>query len=327
VRAIVRMAANGASWLGRELGARLASLALLSVVAFSLAHLAPGDPADRLLRASGGEPTPEAVAAMRASLGLDRPLPEQYLTWLLHAVRLDFGRSYASGQPVATEFLARLPATLELTGAALLLVAVVGLSAGLLAAFAGGWTDGLIGGVALAASSAPAYLVGVLLITAFGVKLRWLPVTGSGQWDSVVLPALALAIGYLPLQVRLLRAGLTKALSEQFATVARAKGLSRQQVLLWHAAPRALGPSVQALGLAAAQMLGGVIVVETVFAWPGVGRLATESIFLRDYPVVQTYVLVLGTCYLLINVVTDLIHGVLDPTARKGLSVELVRQP
>jgi ABC-type dipeptide/oligopeptide/nickel transport system permease component len=166
----------------------------------------------------------------------------------------------------------------------------------------------------------------VLLVTAFSVKLRWLPVAGNSQWNSVVLPALALAIGYLPLQIRLFRAGLMSAMSEQFTTVARAKGLSRGQVLLRHAAPRALGPSVQALGLAAAQMLGGVIVIETVFAWPGVGRLATESILLRDYPVIQTYLLVLGVCYLLVNVVTDLIHGGLDPTARRALSTELVRR-
>ncbi|MBV9354587.1 MAG: ABC transporter permease [Chloroflexi bacterium] len=317
-------AVGGTSWLVRGLSVRLAALALLSVVAFGLVHLAPGDPADRLLRASGGEPTPEAVAAMRADLGLDRPLPEQYVVWLTHVVRLDFGRSYASGQPVADEFLDRLPATLELTAAALVMVVALGLGAGLLAAITGGWTDGLIRGVALAASSAPAYLVGVLLITAFGVRLHWLPVAGNSQWDSFVLPAMALAIGYLPLQVRLFRAGLLTALAEQFATVAQAKGLSRRQVLLRHALPRALGPNVQALGLAAAQMLGGVIVIETLFAWPGVGRLATESILVRDYPVIQTYLVVLGVCYLLINVTTDLIHGGIDPTARKGLSPEPV---
>jgi ABC-type dipeptide/oligopeptide/nickel transport system permease component len=323
----VLMVAGGTSWLARALGTRLAALALLSVVAFGLVHLAPGDPADRLLRASGGEPTPEAVAALRADLGLDQPLPEQYLTWLSRVVQLDFGRSYASGQPVADEFLDRLPATLELTGAALAIVVAVGLGGGLVAVFAGGWIDGLIRSVSLAASSAPAYLVGVLLITIFGVSLHWLPVAGDSQWNSFVLPALALAIGYLPLQVRLFRAGLLTAMAERFATVAHAKGLSRRQVLLRHAAPRALGPSVQALGLAAAQMLGGVIVIETVFAWPGVGRLATESILRRDYPVIQTYLLVLGVCYLLINVATDLVHGALDPTARRALSAELVHHP
>ncbi|MBV9581759.1 MAG: ABC transporter permease [Chloroflexi bacterium] len=320
------MLAEGTSWLARALGVRLAALLFLSVIAFGLVHLAPGDPADRLLRATGGEPTPEAVATLRANLGLDRPLPEQYVIWLTQVARLDFGRSYASGEPVANEFLDRLPATLELTGAALVIVAVLGLGGGLLAVFAGGWTDGLIRGVALTASSAPAYLVGVLLITAFGARLRWLPVAGDNQWNSVILPAVALAIAYLPLQVRLFRAGLATAMAEQFTTVAQAKGLSRRQVLLRHAAPRALGPSVQALGLAAAQMLGGVIIIETVFAWPGVGRLATESILRRDYPVIQTYLLVLGVCYLLINAATDVLHGALDPTARRALSPELVHR-
>jgi ABC-type dipeptide/oligopeptide/nickel transport system permease component len=320
------MVGDGTSWLARALGVRLAALVLLSVVAFGLVHLAPGDPADRLLRAAGGEPTPEAVAALRANLGLDRPLPEQYLIWLSQVVRLDFGRSYASGQPVADEFLERLPATFELTGAALAIVVALGLGGGLLAVSAGGWTDGVIRGVALAASSAPAYLVGVLLITAFGVRLRWLPVAGDTQWNSVVLPAVALAIGYLPLQVRLFRAGLATAMAQQFTTVAHAKGLSRRQVLMRHAAPRALGPSVQALGLTAAQMLGGVIIIETVFAWPGVGRLATESILRRDYPVIQTYLLVLGVSYLLINGLTDGLHAALDPTTRRALSAEPIHR-
>jgi peptide/nickel transport system permease protein len=321
------MVAGDTGWMARALGVRLSALLLLSAVAFGLVHLAPGDPADRLLRAGGGEPTPEAVAVLRTNLGLNRPLPEQYVIWLSQVVRLDFGRSYASGQPVANEFLERLPATLELTGAALCIVVVVGLGVGLLAVFAGGWTDGVIRGVALAASSAPAYLVGVLLITAFGVKLHWLPVAGDSQWNSVVLPAVALAIGYLPLQIRLFRSGLTTAMAEQFTKVAQGKGLSRRQVLLHHAAPRALGPSVQALGLAAAQMLGGVIIIETVFSWPGVGRLATESILRRDYPVIQTYLLVLGVCYLLINLLTDTVHGALDPTARRTLSAEPVHRP
>jgi peptide/nickel transport system permease protein len=297
------------------------TLLVLSVLAFALPRAAPGDPAAILLRGAGDEPSPEAVAALRAQLGLDRSPPQQYLLWLGRAVRGDLGVSFASRQPVAGEFFARLPATLQLAGAAALLTAVLGGGGGFLAALRrGGWPDRLTWLLALAGASLPAYWLGLLLGWVFGVLLGWLPVAGSGSWRHLVLPALTLALGFAALQIRLLRAGLLGALAEPFALTARAKGLSPGGVLWRHALPRAAGPAVQALGLAAAQMLAGAVVVETVFAWPGVGKLAVDSIARRDYPVVQAYVLIVGTVFVLVNLATDLVHAAVDPTARAGLS-------
>jgi peptide/nickel transport system permease protein len=260
------------------------------------------------------------VTALRARLGLDRSPPEQYAAWVGRALRGDLGVSYASRQPVAREFFDRLPATLQLAGAAVLLTAVLGFGGGLLAALRrGGWPDRLTWLLALLGASVPAYLLGLLLGWLFGVRLGWLPVAGSGSWQHLVLPALTLALGAAALQARLLRAGLLGALAEPFANTARAKGLSPGGVLRRHALPRAAGPSLQALGLAAAQLLAGAVVVETVFAWPGVGKLAVDSIARRDYPMVQAYVLVVGAGFVLVNLATDLLHAAVDPTARVTL--------
>ncbi|MBV9119893.1 MAG: ABC transporter permease [Chloroflexi bacterium] len=298
---------------------RLGTQALLTIIGFALAHAAPGDPAELILRGGGNEPAPEAVTAMRGKLGLDQPIPAQYFSWLGHIARLDFGTSFASGQPVASEFLDRLPATLELTGAALLLTILLGLGSGLVAVRRRGWTERLIRFAALMGSSAPSYWVGLLLISLFSVKLGWLPVAGITSWQSLLLPALALALAYIPLQARLFRASLLAALAEPLARVAFGKGLSARAVLLRHALPRALGPNIQALGLAAGQMIGGAIVIETVFSWPGVGQLATESLLRRDYPIVETYMLVLGAGFILVTFAADALQAWLDPTARDVL--------
>jgi peptide/nickel transport system permease protein len=300
---------------------RLQMLIVLSLVAFALAHLARGDPAEIMLRVGGPEPSPAAVAALHRQLGLDRPLPEQYVTWVGRAVRLDLGQSLVSRRPVMEEFRARLGATLELAGAGFLLAALFGLGGGLLgAAFRGGWVDRATWLLALAGASVPAYWVGLLLAYLFGVVLGWLPVAGNESGRHLILPAVTLACTYVGLQVRLVRASLLTALAEPFVVVARAKGLSRRQELLGHALPRAAGPSIHALGVAAGQMLGGAMVVETIFAWPGVGRLAVQSVFSRDYPMIQAYVLFLGTIFLAVNFVADLAHAWLDPTVRHALA-------
>lgn len=300
----------------RVAGTRLLTVGVLSLLAFALARSAPGDPAAILLRGAGDEPTAAAVQALRRELGLDRSLPEQYMAWAGRALRLDFGLSYASRRPVAQEFLARLPATLELTAATVVLTGLMGFGGGMLAALRRGWTDRLVGALAVAGAALPPFWIGLLLVYVFGIRLGWLPVAGSGSLRHLVLPALTLALGFGALHARLLRAGLLAALSEPFTLVARAKGLSRGAVLWRHALPRVLGANVQALGLAAGQMLAGTVVVEAIFAWPGVGKLAVDSIFRRDFPMVQAYVLVLGVVFSLLNALTDLCHAWLDPAAR-----------
>lgn len=305
--------------LARGLVGRGLALVVLSVLAFTLVHAAPGDPAAIALRAAGEEPTAEAVVALRAQLGLDRSLPEQYLAWAGRAVRLDFGRSLVSRRPVAETFLERLPATLLLAGAALALTAGAGLVGGLFAAQRpGGWRDRASWCWALLGAALPSYWLGLLLSLLFGVVLGWLPVAGAGEPRHVILPACTLAFSFAALQLRLLRAGLLGALAEPFSLVAEAKGLSRRELLWRHALPRALGVNLQALGLAAGHLLGGAVVAETVFAWPGVGRLVVESVFRRDFPIIQCYVLLIGGLYLAINLLADLLQAWADPTVRSA---------
>lgn len=308
----------------RALGIRLLSLFLLSTVAFGLAQAGP-DPAEALIRANGVEPTPAAVQALRHTLGLDRPLPAQYLRWLAGAVRGDFGVSFASRRPVAELFGERLPATLELAGTAFVLAVVVSLAGGLLAASRRhGGRDWATWVVALIGASVPTYFLGLLLAYLFGVRLRWLPVAGNEGWRSLVLPAVTLALGISASNLRLFRASLLAAMTEPWVLAARAKGSSEGQVLTRHAGRRALGPTVQALGVSAGYMLGGAVVVETVFAWPGVGKLAIDSVINGDFPMVEAYVVVMGAVFVAATLVVDIFHARIDPTA--DLSIGLVEQ-
>jgi peptide/nickel transport system permease protein len=290
-----------------SLSSRLAALALLSVIAFALARAAPGDPAAISLRSSGEEPTAEAIARLHAELGLDASWPEQYLRWLAGLAQLDLGLSLASRRPVGELILERLPATLELTAAAFGLTLLLGLAGGFAGAgLRGRRPDRLVWLLALVGASLPGFWLGQLLAGLFGVQLGWLPVAGRESAAAVLLPALTLALGHSAVQSRFLRAGLLGALAEPHALVAQAKGLAPGQVLRAHAWPLARGPQTLAFGLALGQMLAGALVVETVFAWPGLGRLAVDSLFRRDYPVVQAYVLLIGVQYLLLTALAEL---------------------
>lgn len=299
----------------RALGIRLLTLLLLSVVAFALAHAGP-DPAEALIRANGVEPTPVAVDALRHALNLDRALPAQYGHWLAGAIRGDFGISFTSRRPVAEVFGERLPATLKLAGTAFVLAVVVSLAGGLVAASRRhGGRDWATWVVALFGASVPTYFLGLLLTYFLGVRLRWLPVAGNEGWRSLILPAVTLALGISASNLRLFRASLLAAMAQPSITAARAKGLSEVQVLTRHAARRALGPTVQALGVSAGYMLGGAVVVETVFAWPGVGKLAIDSVINGDFPMVEAYVVVLGAVFVATTLVVDIVHARIDPTA------------
>jgi len=303
----------------RALGMRLFTLFVLSMVAFGLAHAGP-DPAEALIRANGVEPSPAALQALRHRLGLDRSLAAQYGHWLTGVFRGDFGISFASRRPVAEVFGERLPATLKLAGTAFALAVVVSLAGGLLAASRRhGGRDWATWVLALLGASVPTYFLGLLLAYSFGVRLRWLPVAGNEGWRSLVLPAVTLALGISASNLRLFRASLLAAMSEPWVITARAKGLSELQVLTRHAGHRALGPTLQALGVSAGYMLGGAVVVETVFAWPGVGKLAVDSVISGDFPMVQAYVVVMGAVFVATTLVVDVVHARVDPTADLGL--------
>ena len=292
----------------------LHSLALLvgvSLVVFLLLHIVPGDPAQVLL---GDQATPQRVVEVRRALGLDRPLPEQYWRFVSRAVQGDFGQSIRAMRPVLPYVVERLPATLELAAGALLISTGLGIPLGVLAAARRHsiW-DRLSMSLALAAQSAPNFWVGLILIALFSVKLGVLPVSGRGGLGHLVLPSVTLAIFFVGLVVRLTRSGMLEVLAQDYVRTAGAKGLPERLVIFRHALKNAMIPIVTVLGLQIGTLLGGAVVTETVFAWPGMGQLAVQAIYQRDYPVVQCIVLLLGGGFVLINWAVDVSYSFLDP--------------
>lgn len=289
----------------------------VSIITFGLVNLAPGDPAELILRAGGVEPTREAVEAMREDLGLNDPVFIQYGRWLWHAAHLDLGKSFRTGQPVAAEILYRFPATLELTCAAMALVVLFALPLGILAAlYRHALVDHLTRFGALAGASMPGFWLGLVLIYIFAVKLRLLPVMGRGGIDHLILPAITLAFGMTATYARLLRASMLEVLGQDFIRVARAKGLAEKWVIGRHALKNALLPVVTMLGLSFGHLLGGTVIVESIFAWPGVGKFCLDAIFNRDYPVIQGYALFMAVVFVVVNLAVDLSYRLLDPRVR-----------
>lgn len=311
-----------AAFVGRRLVEAVPVLLLSSLLVFAILHLVPGDPVDTMMgAASFGISTPESqaklVAQIREQLGLNDPLPVQYLHWLANAVRLDFGESFIRHQSVSALIAQRLPSTLELAGAALLLSVVIGMSAGIVAALRRStWVDGAIMIFSLAGVSMPSFAFAMLLILVFSVSLAWLPATGSGSFDRLILPALVLGYEGTGLIARLTRASLLEVLGREYITTARAKGLPRRLVVLRHAMRNALIPVVTIVGLQVGRLLAGSIIVETVFARQGVGQLAIDAILQKDYPLVQAIILMTASAYVIANLLVDISYGFINPKIR-----------
>jgi peptide/nickel transport system permease protein len=287
----------------------------VSIIAFGLMALVPGDPAEII--ASHGketEPTAEEILATRRRLGLDRPLPLQYLTWLSRVIRGDLGLSLRSGEPVLDELTDRLPATLELAASGLLIGLAIALPIGTLAAVKRDslW-DHASRALALLGASVPSFWLGVLFILVFAVDLGWLPSMGRGSPRHLILPALSLGLGASATLMRLMRASLLETLSQAYISTARAKGLPESAILLRHALKPSLLPVVTILGLQFGHLLGGAVVVETVFAWPGLGTFIINSILARDFPTIQIFTLLMGLVFVLTNFLVDVAYRLLDP--------------
>lgn len=306
----------------RRAGAVVPILGVVSVVVFSLIHLTPGDPVRIMLRE---EADPATVATLRHQLGLDRPLPLQYLTWLGRAVQGELGRSIRTNQPVMDAIRQRAPVTLSLAMAALLVALAIGLPAGILAALRRNSVVDLVATlVAIAGVSLPSFWLAILLILVFSVALGWLPPLGwvsPGRdlvaWaQSLVLPAVTLGVAIAAVVMRMTRASLLEVLELEYVRTARAKGLAEHWVVLGHALQNALIPVVTVVGLQAGALLGGAVITETIFALPGVGRLLVDAIFQRDFPIVQGVVLFLAVNFLLVNLLVDLAYAWLDPRIR-----------
>jgi ABC-type dipeptide/oligopeptide/nickel transport system permease component len=274
-----------------------------------------GDPAAAMLP---GDASVEETIALRRTLGLDRPLYAQYASFLGSAATGDFGMSFRHQQPAFELVLERLPATLELAFAALVLALLVALPLGILAAvYRGGAVDVAAMVFAVIGQATPYFWMGIMLILIVAVQLDWLPTSGRGGMERLILPAITLGTHFAASLARLTRTSMLEVLGQNFVTTARAKGLSERSVILGHALKNAAVPVVTLIGLQFGTLLGGAVVTETIFAWPGVGRLAVQSIFVRDYPVVQAGVLVLALTFVALNLLVDLLYGWLDPRIRR----------
>lgn len=292
----------------------------ISIISFSLIFLAPGDPALVVLRGQGVQVVNEEnLEEMRLQMGLDKPIPLRYLAWLGDVVRLDFGTSVRTGTTVDELLLTRLPATAELALTSIFLALLISLPLGVVTAVKHGSIIDHTGRLfAFLGASMPSFWLSLLLIVAFAVKLNWLPALGYGEPKHLLLPALALSLGIAPTYARLLRASMIEVLNRPYVTFARAKGLNERVIVLRHALRNALIPFVTVFGMSVAHILTGAVVVETIFAWPGVGKLVVDAILSRDFPVVQAFVLLAAIFFVLANLLVDLSYLLLDPRIRLG---------
>lgn len=286
----------------------------VATLVFVLLHAMPGDPVDVML---GESATPADREALRGQLGLDRPVLEQYATFMSRLGHGDLGRSLRGGAPVAAMVANRFPSTLLLTFAALAVALTLALPLGLVsAAKPHGLTDRLTLAASLVGVAIPNFWLGPMLILVFAVELGWLPVSGTGSAAHIVLPAVTLGLAMAGVLTRMTRATVLETLHEEYVRTARAKGASEQRVLWRHALANAATPMLSVVGLQFGSLLAGSVITETIFSWPGLGRLTMEAIQTRDYPVVQGCVLVIALSYVTVNVLTDLAYAWANPRIR-----------
>ncbi len=311
-----------AAFLIRRFAEAVPVVFLATLVIFLGMRLIPGDPAMVL---AGQDASPDAVAAIRAANGLDQPLPVQYMLWLNRAVHADFGVSFFTKAPVAQLIAQRIPATLELGLAAMVLTVILSVPTGVFAAVRHHRpVDWLISGFNGLAVAVPSFWLGILAILLFSLVLGWLPPGGRGDFTRdpglelkfLLLPAITLALPGVAAVSRLVKSSMLEVLSDDYVRTARAKGVAEQGVVMRHALRNALVPVVTLLGLQFGRLLGGAVITESVFSWPGVGRLIRDAISNRDYAVVQATLLMLVVTFIVINLVTDVMYGVLDPRIR-----------
>ncbi|MBN8971120.1 MAG: ABC transporter permease [Rhizobiales bacterium] len=308
-----------AYFLLRRLMSVIPVLVVVSIIVFLALRLGPGDPAAIL---AGDSATPDMIAAMRAHLGLDQSLPQQFIHWVIQIAHGDLGRSITSNQPVTMLVASRLEPTLALASATIIFSILIATPLGVLAAWRRGtWVDNLASGGAVIGFALPAFVTGYLLVYVFALKLQWLPVQGfiplsEGFWPFIrhlILPTLTLSTIYIALITRVTRASMLEILGEDFVRTARAKGLPERVVLFRHALGNSAIPILSVIGIGIALLLGGVVVTESVFSLPGLGRLTVEAVVARDYPVVQGIIILFSGVYVLINLAVDVSYAIFDP--------------
>ncbi len=286
----------------------------VATIVFMLIHMVPGDPVDAML---GESAVAADKAELRRELRLDRPLPEQYADYMLGLAHADLGTSFRSREPVAHEILSRFPATLLLACASLAIALLIAVPLGIAAALRPrSWIDLLCGTSAMLGLSMPNFVIGPLLVLLFSIQLGIFPVSGHGGWRHLVLPAVTLGSGMSAILMRMLRSSLLEEAGQDYVRTAIAKGMSATRAIVRHALPNALIPVVTVMGLQFGALLAGSVITETLFSWPGIGRLMVQAIDARDYPLVQGCVLFVALLTVSINLIVDMLYAVLDPRVR-----------
>lgn len=317
----------------RRLASAVLLLYLVLTAAFFLVHLAPGDPSLIYIAEGRGQLTAADRQVMRERFGLDRPIAERYVQWLYTVtVRGDWGRSYDTGQPTTQRVAAALPNTLLLVAGTVVVQYGLGLLLGVLAALRRGLLDHLVRGVAMLLWALPAFVLALLSVEVFGVRLGWLPIDGmrsldADQWSAaarltdllrhLVLPATILGVASCAMVVRMVRNNLLEVLEQDYVRAARARGLSSTRVLFGHALPNTVRPLIQDAGVVIPALLGGSVIIEQIFSWPGIGRLAFDAIGTRDYPIVLATTALSGALVVIGTTAADLLHAWLDPRVRE----------
>jgi ABC-type dipeptide/oligopeptide/nickel transport system permease component len=291
----------------------------LSMGTFILMQIAPGDPVFYILSADELAVSQSDQAELRKELGFDQPIMVQYVQWVTQIIQLDFGRSHLTKRPVINELMSRFPATLSLALGGLVVMVLISVPMGMLAALHHRRPlDHLSRLVALLGASIPSFWLGLILIYIFSYRLNLFPTMGNGSFISLVLPSLTLGLGLAAVYARLLRVGLIDSLSQDYIRAARARGLGKGRILFHHALKSALMPVVTMFGMSIGHLIGGTVIVETLFSWPGMGKMVIDAIFQRDYPIIQGYVILTGIGVVIVNLFVDMSYRYLDPKIRFG---------
>lgn len=292
----------------------------ITLLSFILMQSSSMDAVDVMEQNTGGSMSDEEKAAIREELGLDKPIPEQYIVWLGGILSGDMGISYVSGQPVFTTFISKLPATIALAITSVLLTVIISIPLGIISAVKQNrLLDYLIRFLSFIGNSLPNFFVSLLLIYFFSLKLRWFPVMGNDQgWKSIILPTLTLALAMASKYTRQVRATVLEELNKDYVQGARARGIQENKILYFSVLKASMLTIVTLLALSIGSLLGGTAIVESIFMWDGVGKMAVDAITMRDYPVIQAYVIWMAVIYVMVNLVTDLVYCYLDPRIRIG---------
>ncbi|MCM3789856.1 ABC transporter permease [Domibacillus indicus] len=289
-------------------------LLFITFISFLFVRLAPGDPVLTILNVDELSVSQEQVEALREDMGFNKPLLVQYGLWLFRFIQLDFGQSYVTGQPVADMVAMSLPATLELAAGSMFVMLIVSIPLGSLSAlYRDSWIDHISRVTSIVGAAIPSFWLGLILIHLFGVQLNWLPTMGRDGFMSLVLPSITLGLAISSVYVRLLRSSLLDSISQEFIRAARARGLSEGRIFFVHALRHSLPPVITVFGVSLGSLIGGVVVIEVLFAYPGVGKMVVDAIRQRDYPLIQGYILVMAVIVFVVNTCVDVSYRYLNP--------------